>query len=125
MTAENKPKSTKEKKRRPAPPEEFVEITEWFWEYSPLLSSGRYCDHDPYCESRNPQITGKLMRPTGLKTEAVQISMRPGSGMNEERRKDHNPIGLGALDLYPDMDQRFDRDPADVLSPIMQLLIAK
>ena len=127
MTAENKPKSTKEKKRRPAPPEEFVEyaveITEWFWEYSPLLSSGRYCDHDPYCESRNLQITGKLMRPTGLETEAVQISMRPGSGMNEERRKDHNPIGLGALDLYPDMDQRFDRDPADVLSPIM--LIAK
>ncbi|WP_154072486.1 hypothetical protein [Bradyrhizobium erythrophlei] len=35
MTAEIKPKSTKEKKRRPAPPEEFVEyaveITEWFW----------------------------------------------------------------------------------------------
>ena len=79
MTAEIKPKSTKEKKRRPAPPEEFVEyaveITEWFWEYSPLLSSGRYCDHDPYCESRNPQIIGKLMRPTGLKTEAVQISV--------------------------------------------------
>ena len=70
MTAENKLKSTKEKKRRPAPPEEFVEyiveITGWFWEYSLSLSSGRYRDHDPYCESRDLQITGKLLRPTGL-----------------------------------------------------------
>jgi putative SOS response-associated peptidase YedK len=42
MTAENKLKSTKEKKRRPAPPEEFVEyvieITEWFWEYAFLTT---------------------------------------------------------------------------------------
>jgi hypothetical protein len=105
MTAENKLKSTKEKKRQPAPPEEFVEyvieITEWFWKYSLSLSSGRYRDHDPYLESRDLQITGKLLRPTGLKTEGVQISMRPSSGMNEERRKDYNPIALGALDLYP------------------------
>jgi hypothetical protein len=129
MTAENKLKSTKEKKRRPAPPEEFVEyvieITEWFWEYSLSLSSGRYRDHDPYCESRDLQITGKLLRPTGLKTEAVQISMRPSSGMNEERRKDYNPIGLGALDVYPDMIKGLIGMPADVLSPIIQLLIAQ
>lgn len=129
MTGENKLKSTKEKKRRPVLPVEIVEyvieITEWFWEYSLSLSSGRYGDHDPYWESRDLQITGKLLRPTGLKTEAVTISMRPLAGMNEERRKDHTPIGLGALDLYPDMIKGLIGMPAHVLSPIIQLLIAQ
>jgi hypothetical protein len=45
--------------------------------------------------------------------------------MNEERRKNYNPIGLGALDVYPDMINGSIGMPADVLSPIMQLLIAK
>jgi hypothetical protein len=53
----------------------------------------------PVRHVRSSARNGKLLRPTGLKTEAVQISMRPGSGMNEERRKDYNSIGLGALDL--------------------------
>lgn len=129
MTGENKLKSTKVKKRRPAPREEIaeyvIEITEWFWEYSLSLSSGRFRDDDPYSESRDLQITGKLLRPTCLKTEAVQISIRPWSSMNEERRKDHNPIALGALELRLDMIKGSIGIPADVLSPIMQLLIAK
>jgi hypothetical protein len=71
-----------------------------------------------YCESRDLQIAGKLLRPTGLKTEAVQISMRPSSGMNEETRKAYNPISLGALDLYPNKIEGSIGMPADVLSPI-------
>jgi hypothetical protein len=71
MTDENKMRSTKENKHRPVPPEEFVEyvieITEWFWEYSMSLSSETGRDHDPYCESRDLQIAGKPLRPTGLK----------------------------------------------------------
>jgi hypothetical protein len=128
MTAEKKLNLAKAKKRRPAQPEEFeyvVEITEWFWEYSLSLRAGKHRDEDPYCESQDLQITGKLLRPAGLKTEVVQISLRPRSSMNEERRKDYNPIALGALDLYPDMIKGSVGLPADVLSPIMQLLIAK
>jgi hypothetical protein len=128
MTAEKKPNLAKAKMHRPAPPEEFeyvVEITEWFWEYFLSLRAGKYRDQDPYCESRDLQIAGKLLRPAGLKTEVVQISLRPRSSMNEERRKNHNPIALGALDLYPDMIKGSVGLPADVLSPIMQLLIAK
>jgi hypothetical protein len=128
MTAEKKLNLAKAKKRRPAPPEELgyvVEITEWFWEYFLSLRAGKYRDQDPYCESRDLQIAGKLLRPAGLKTEVVQISLRPRSSRNEERRKNHNPIGLGALDLYPDMIKGSVGLPADVLSPIMQLLIAK
>jgi hypothetical protein len=74
---------------------------------------------------RHLQITGKLLRPVGLKTDAVQVSLLPSSGMSEEKRKDYKPIALGALDLYPDMIKGSIGIPADVLSPILQTLIAK
>lgn len=61
----------------------------------------------------------------GLKTDAVQVSLLPSSGMSEEKRKDYKPIALGALDLYPDMIKGSIGIPADVLSPILQTLIAK
>jgi hypothetical protein len=131
MADEPKPKIAKKKKRRRAPPEEFVEyvveIANWDWGYSLLLntSTGRYRDDDPYMEFRHLQITGKLLRPVGLKTDAVQVSLLPSSGMSEEKRKDYKPIALGALDLYPDMIKGSIGIPADVLSPILQTLIAK
>ena len=129
MADEPKPKAAKKKKRRRAPPEEFVEyvveITDWDWGYSLSLNTGKYRDEDPYHEFRHLQITGKLLRPAGLKTDAVQVSLLPSSEMSEERRKDYKPIALGALDLYPDMIKGSIGIPADVLAPILQMLIAR
>jgi hypothetical protein len=45
--------------------------------------------------------------------------------MSEEQRKDYKPIALGALDIYPDMIKGSIGIPADVLPPILQMLIAK
>jgi hypothetical protein len=33
----------------------------------------------PYYEFRHLQITGKLLRPTGLKTDVVEVSLLPGT----------------------------------------------
>lgn len=124
-------RTAKKKKRRRAASEEFVEyvveIVDWDWGYSLLLntSTGKYRDDDPYMEFRHLQITGKLLRPAGLKTNAVQVSLLPSLGMSEDRRKDYKPIALGALDLYPDMIKGSIGIPADALSPILQILIAK
>jgi len=131
MADEPKPKAAKKKKRRRAPPEEFVEyvveIADWDWGYSLSLnaSTGKYRDDDPYMEFRHLQITGKLLRPAGLKTDTVEVSLLPSSGMSEERRKDYKPIALGGLDIYPDMIKGSIGIPADALSPILQMLIAK
>ncbi len=84
-------------------------------------STGKYRDDNPYTEFRHLQITGKLLRPVGLKTDAVQVALLPSSGMSEEKRKDYKLIALGALDLYPDS----IGIPADVLSPILQTLVTK
>jgi hypothetical protein len=45
--------------------------------------------------------------------------------MSEERRKDYKPIAVGSLDTYPDMISGRIGILADVLSSILQMLIAK
>jgi hypothetical protein len=52
------------------------------------------------------------------------VSLLPSSRMSEERRKDYKPWALGGLSAYPDMIRGSIGIPADVLSPILQMLIA-
>jgi hypothetical protein len=128
MAAEPKPKAATKKKRRQAPREEIVEyvvaIEGWDWGYSLLLNTrtGKYRDDDPYMEFRHLQIIGKLLRPAGLKTDAVEVSLLPSNGMSEERRKDYKPIALGGLDVYRDMIRGSIGIPADALPPILHML---
>jgi hypothetical protein len=87
--------------------------------------TGKYRDDDPYREFRHLQITGRLLRPAGLKTDAVEVSLLPGNDMSEERRKDYKPVALGSLDAHTDMIRGSIGIPADALPPILQMLIAK
>jgi hypothetical protein len=127
MAVEPKPKAVRKKKRRRVPQEEFVdyvvEIEGWDWGYSLSLDTSKDPD-DPYHEFRHLQITGKLERPAGLKTDAVEVSLLPSSAMSEERRKDYKPRALGGLEVHPDMIRGSIGIPMDVLSPILQMLIA-
>jgi hypothetical protein len=131
MADEAKTKAVKKKKRGRPPREEFVdyvvEITGWDWGYSLSLNgrTGKYRDDDPYMEFRHLQITGRLLRPVGLKTEAVEVSLLPSNDMSEERRKNYKPIALGGLDVYQDVIRGSIGIPADALPPILQMLIAK
>jgi hypothetical protein len=129
MTGEPKPKAAgKRKRRRRAPRAEYVdyvvEITGWDWGYSLSLNTTRDPD-DPYYEFRHLQITGRMLRPEGLKTDLVELSLLPSSSMSEERRKDYKPIALGSLDVHPDTIRGTIGIPADALSPILQMLIAE
>jgi hypothetical protein len=128
MAAEPKPKAVKKKKRRRAPPQEFVEyiveITGWDWGYSLLLNTERR-PTDPYHEFRHLQIAGRLLRPAGLKTDRVEVSLLPTNDMSEEKRKAYEPIALGSLDALPGIIRGSIGIPADALSPILQLLVAK
>jgi hypothetical protein len=117
-------------KMRPSAPslemvEYVVDIIDWHWAYSLSLISEKYRDDDPYRDFRHLKIVGKLLQPAGLKTEVVRISLIPSSGMSEERRKNSSPMTLGAFELRPDMIEGLIGIPADVLSPILQMLIAK
>jgi hypothetical protein len=80
MAHEPKPKATKKKKRRDTPVEEFVQymvaIDGWDWSYTLLLNDDKR-PVDPYHVFRHLQITGKLLRPTGPKTDRIEISLLP------------------------------------------------
>jgi hypothetical protein len=99
MAAESKLKAARKRRRRRAPREEFVdyivEVVGRDWGYSLSLNTEPH-PIDPHHEYRHLQINGKLLRPAGLKTDRVEVSLLPTSSMSEEQRKDYEPLALGA-----------------------------
>jgi hypothetical protein len=125
MAAEPKLKAAKRKKRRLVPREEIVQyvvaIEGWDWGYSLFLNDERR-PTDPYHEFRHLQITGRLLRPAGLKTDRVEVSLLPTNDMSEEKRKAYEPIALGSLEALPGVIRGSIGIPPDALSPILQML---
>lgn len=115
------------RKRRRKPSEEIVhyvvEIDGWDWGYSFSLNLERH-PIDPYHEFRHLQVKGRLMTPTGLKADRVEISLLPSPELVEEKRKELTPIALGSLSLGPDGVLGNIGIPWDALTPILQMLIA-
>jgi hypothetical protein len=83
----DKPKTEpiKRKRRRRAPRREFIDyivaIDGWDWSYSLSLNEEKQ-PVDPYHEFRHLTITGKLLRPTGLKADRVEVRLLPSIRMN-------------------------------------------
>jgi hypothetical protein len=93
------------------------------WGYSFSLNTQRQ-PVDPYNEYRHLQITGKLLQPSGMKSDKVEMSLLPSFDMGVKQRKDFKPIALGSLDAYPDRIDGHVGIPQDALPPILQMLIA-
>jgi hypothetical protein len=53
------------------------------------------------------------------------VSLLPSVEMNHAQRKDHEPLALGSLETYDDRIVRLISIPADVLPPILQMLIGE
>jgi hypothetical protein len=128
MAAEPKTNAVKKKKRRRVPREEFVDyvaaIEDWEWSYSLLLNTEKH-PVDPYHEFRHLVIIGRLLRPTGLKTDKVEVSLLPSVEMNHGQRRDHEPLALGSLETYDDRIVGLISIPTDVLPPILQMLMGE
>ncbi|MCS3445907.1 MULTISPECIES: hypothetical protein [Bradyrhizobium] len=127
MGTEPKPKPTRKAKRRRAPPEEIVdyivEIEDWDFSYWLALNTLRNA-LDPYHEHRHVELKGRMLRPAGLKTDRVEVSLFPSVSLEEERRKDLKPIAVGSLELYPERIDGHVGIPSDALVPILQMLVA-
>jgi hypothetical protein len=105
MATEPKPQAAKKKKRRRAPREEFVDyvaaIEDWEWSYSLLLNTEKHAV-DPYHEFRHLMIAARLLRPAGLKTDRLEMSLLPTVDMNPGQSKDWEPLAVGSLETYDD-----------------------
>jgi hypothetical protein len=121
------PRAARKATRRRKPPEEIVdyivEIESWDFSYWLALNTLRD-PLDPYHEHRGLQIKGRLLQPTGLKTDRAEVSLFPSSNLQEERRKDLKPIAVGGLESYAEKIDGHVGIPADMLGPILQMLIA-
>jgi hypothetical protein len=128
MAAEQKPKAAKKKKRRRVPREEFVDyvaaIEDWEWSYSLLLNTEKN-PVDPYHEFRHLVISARLLRPAGLKSDRLEMSLLPTVDMNPGHRKDREPLAVGSLEADNDRIVGLISIPADVLPAILQMLIAE
>jgi hypothetical protein len=126
MADKPRAKAVKGKRRRHALREEFLQyivaIDGWDWSYSLSLNEEKH-PVDPYHEYRHLLITGRLLRPTGLKTEKVEVNLLPSVEMSHGQRKDHEPLALGSLDTYNNRIVALISIPPDVLPPILQMLI--
>ena len=105
MAAQTKPKPVRKKARRRKPPEEIVdyivEIEDWDFGYWLALNTLRE-PLDPYHEHQRVQLKGRMLRPTGLTTDRVEISIFLSMSLMEERRNDLKPIAVGSLQAYPE-----------------------
>lgn len=123
-----KPKAAKRKKRRQAPRPESVEyivaIDGWNWSYSLSLNADKH-PIDPYNEYRHLRIDGRVLRPTGLKVDRIEVTLLPSVEMDHDKRKDAEPLALGSLSAHDDRITGLISIPQDALPPILQMLIAK
>lgn len=125
---DRRPEAARKKKRRRAPRPEFVEyivaIDGWDWCYSLSLNTDKH-PVDPNNEYRHLRIDGRLLRPTGLKVDRIEVSLLPSVEMNHDKRKDAEPLGLGSLTTYDDRITGLISIPMDALPPILSMRIAK
>jgi hypothetical protein len=100
-----------------------VQIEAWDWSYSFGLDKTRYRD-EPYMEFRHLEIKGKLLRPHRVKADSVEITLLPDVTLKKENRGRDEPRSVGSIHLDRGLLQALLPIPADVLDPVLQMLIA-
>jgi hypothetical protein len=125
--AENpKPRPKKAKRRRRALHLEFQEyviaVNAWDWSYSLSVDTSRDRS-EPYHEFQQLVIKGRLLKPTELMTDQVEVTLLPDRNLDAERRRNHEPIFVGSLELYDNKMVGLIPIPMDALAPILAMLI--
>jgi hypothetical protein len=80
---------------------------------------------DPYQEFRRLKIRGRLLYPTGLKTDRFELTLLPTHDLDPEARKQSSPLCVGSLDAYGDHLAGLMSIPADALLSILQMTIGE
>jgi hypothetical protein len=128
MAKASTPRSRKAKKPKRRPSDEVVryvvDISDWDWGFSFGIGNPKYSP-DPYEDFRHLQIRGTLVRPRAINADTVELTFIPHSKLNEGRKQSFEVSGwIGFLQLYHKRLTGIISMPSDVLSPILQMLIA-
>lgn len=124
------PKRPKAKaKRKPGRPriertQHIVEIERWDWDYMFMIDETKFRT-EPYFDCRQLNITGQLIKPKSSRDTQVEVTFFPTQSLSESERKSHEPKSVGHI-THRGKDYRANLHmPADILGPVLQMLIAK
>jgi hypothetical protein len=121
-------RKTRRKKRRvqKAHPEiihYIVEIADWDWDFSFGVNTIKDKD-DPYFDFRHLELRGKLLRPSGIEVDDVEVAFLPDRRLNETERSRDEPQSVGSFQIHRGTLQFIIPMPADVLPAVLQMMIA-
>lgn len=79
----------------------------------------------PYSDYRHLQLRGKILRPSKIKADTVELVFLPDRRLNEGERERDRPIGLGSLKLHRGHLQGIFPMPSDVMPLLLTMLTAE
>ena len=97
MARRSKNKSLHHVGARDEPVYYVVEVSDWAWSLMFGVSPRRDIDRGPYSDYRHLHLYGKLLRPTKLKAEKVEVTFLPDRQLNEGQREKREPRGVGSF----------------------------
>lgn len=120
-------KKARVRKRRRKPRQEpvdyVVQIEAWDWSFSFGVNWSKHFD-DPYMDFRHLQLTGRLFHPKTIKAEKAEVTLMPDARLNEARRQQNKPTGVGSLNLHQGTLSALLSMPQDALDSVLQMLVA-
>ena len=100
------------------------QIGEWEWGFSFGIGNRRFND-GPYMDFRHLHLRGKLIAPSGIKTETVEVILMPNSLQTNGRYDIAEPSSVGSVSVSRGRFEALLTMPCDALVPVLQMLIAE
>lgn len=117
------PRKQKRRRTRVDPVYYVVEVQEWDWSFWFGVSNMPE-RNGPYDDYRHLVFYGKLLRPSKVKAESVELSFLPNKHLNEGQRERDQPHSIGHLSLHRGSMSGVFSMPADVLPSLLTMATA-
>jgi len=101
-----------------------VAVEDWDWSLWFGVSNMPECE-GPYDDYRHLNLRGKLLRPSRLKCETVELYFLPDKRLNEGERERNQPVSVGHLNLRAGLMNGIMSMPADALPLLLTLAMAE
>jgi hypothetical protein len=100
-----------------------VAIEDWGWSFDFGVNATPR-DDEAYWDFRHLTLRGKLLIPSRIKAETVELTLMPGRDAEARDAGRERPKGIGGVHLHGDRFVAYLGMPRDALAPVLQMLVA-
>ena len=102
-----------------------IAIDNWEWSFTFGVSSIRE-DEGAYADYRQLLLCGRLLAPSSVKAETVELALLPNEELNLGQERDrHQPISIGSVHVAQGHMSALISIPADALPSILTMVTAE